>query len=128
MISLRDLCFLSLKEAFGQRSELTGMGKFHNEFSEQSLVLADPSKNHSSPCCSSVSLPPSHFGSSGLMTCAPLVFWGNTALEQSDFHFSVWLHVCPTEVFGCIQNRRNRVALRKAMLCLFLPSLFPLAH
>lgn len=95
-ISLRDLCYFSWKEVFRQRTEFTGMGNFHNEFSEQSLLLSYPSKNHSSPFCSTVSLTPSQFGSSGLMTCAPLlVFWGNTVLWQPDFHFSIWLQSVP---------------------------------
>lgn len=55
MILLSDLCYLSWKEAFGQRTEFTGMGNLLNEYSEQSVLLADPSKNHSSPFCSSLS-------------------------------------------------------------------------
>lgn len=129
MISLRDLCYLSWKQTFRQRTEFIGMGNFHNEYSEQGSLLADPSKNESSPFCSNVSLPPSPFGSRCLMTCSPLlVFWGNTPLGQYDFHFSMLLHVCPTEVFVCIQKRRNRVALKMAMLCSSLHSLFPLSH
>lgn len=59
------------------QSGFTGMGNFHNEFSEQGLLLADPITNPSSPYCTSLSLslslPLSHIGSSSVMICASLL-------------------------------------------------------
>lgn len=37
-----------------------------------------------------------------------LVLWENAALEQPNFHFSICLDICCTDVLGCIWERRKR--------------------
>lgn len=108
----------------------TVMGNFCDEFSEQSLVLADPVMNPSSPysICVSLCLFPTLEAVVWWFVPPFLLSWGNTALGQPDFHFSIWLHVCLTDVLGCIQQERNRVTLKEAMVYLALYSLFPPAH
>lgn len=94
------------------------MGNFHNEFSEQILLFADPVTNLFSPYCTSVFLCLFPTLEAVLWWFAPLflLLCGNTAVGQLDFHFPFQLHLCATDVLGHIHQGMNKVALKEAVV------------